>query len=140
MLTASNNSELDENRKQLQANLDHIDEISVKLDLWREEAERDQGRVGKSLAAMSGASTQQNSELITLTQQRLSEAQNTLQSLQRLDSEIHDARLVLAERVRELISAREGVLKSGIETVKTSSAKAWDLIWERFGYKSVQDR
>jgi len=133
MLTASNNSELDKNRKQLQDDLGHIDEISVKLDLWREEAERDQGRVGKSLAAMSGTTALQNSAVITLTQQRLSEAQNTLQSLQRLDSEIHDARLVLAERVRELISAREGVLKSGIESVKTSSAKAWELVWEHLG-------
>lgn len=132
MLTSSNKNELTGFREQIQDHLDHINEISTRLNLWRKEAERDQGRAGKSLVALFGATAPQSGELITLTKQRLSEAQNTLLSLQRLDSEIRDARLV-AGLVQTLISAREGALRSGLETVKTSSAKVWELVWNRMG-------
>lgn len=129
MLTSSDDNEINRLRQQLQNNLDHIDELNIKLNLWRKEAERDQGRAGKSLVALFGTTARQSSGLITLTQQRLSEAQNTLLSLQLLDSEIHDARLV-AHRLQALISAKEGALRSGLETVKTSSVKVWELVWD----------
>lgn len=129
MLTSSDDNEINKLRQQLQNNLDHIDELNIKLNLWRKEAERDQGRAGKSLVALFGTTARQSSGLITLTQQRLSEAQNTLLSLQLLDSEIHDARLV-AHRLQALISAKEGALRSGLETVKTSSVKVWELVWD----------
>ncbi len=114
-------------RKRLQDNLETLAEMSGRIELWREQAERDQGRAGKSLAALFGTSGQQNSKLINLTQQRLADAQDTLLALQRLDGELHDAQL-LAERLRGLIAPQEGALKSGLESVKTSSIKAGDLV------------
>lgn len=132
MLMASDKVEIDRVRNQLQDHLDHLAEISTRQDVWREEAEQDQERAGKSLAALFGTSIRPENKLITLTQQRLSEAQNILQSLQNLDGEMDDAHLV-ANRIRELIGTREGALKSSLETVKISSTKIWESLWERLG-------
>jgi len=119
-------------RKRLQDGLDKIGDFEARLEIWREEAERDQGRAGKSLAALFGATTQQSKELINLTQQRLAEAQNTLLALQRLDGELHDAQL-FADRLQILIADREGGLKSGVETIKTTTNKVGELIWSSLG-------
>lgn len=130
MLSASDQTLLEGLKKHLQESLRHIADIDAKLDSWRQEVERDQWRAGKSLAALFGTTGQQNPELIDLIQQRLTEAQNTLLSLQRLDDEIHDARLI-ADRLRILITERESALQRGLENVKTTTIKAWELLWER---------
>ncbi|PPD39329.1 MAG: hypothetical protein CTY16_19230 [Methylobacter sp.] len=132
ILTASNKLEFDRFRKQLQDNLEHIAGIDTRQTVWREEAEQDQERAGKSLAALLGTQAEQNGKLIDLTQQRLSEAQNILQSLQNLDGEIDDARLV-AGRIREIVAIREGTLKNGLEAVKASSSKIWEALWDQLG-------
>jgi small-conductance mechanosensitive channel len=130
LLTAPDDIELDGFAKRLRDNAERIAEIGARLEVWREEAEREQGRAGASLTALFGSAARQSGELVGLTQRRLDEAQDTLLSLQRLDGEIHDAELI-AERMRASIAAREGALKSGLETVKTSSVKLWALFWER---------
>lgn len=132
MITAPDKIELKGFRKQLQDRLSPIVEISGKIDLWREEAERDQGRAGMSLASLFGAPSQQGRGIFTLNRQRLTEAQNTLLSLQRLEGETQDTRLV-SDRIQDLIANREGALKSGMETVKTTAVKILDMAWKRLG-------
>ncbi len=131
-LTSPGNLHLGDLRARLRENLNHITEMSSRIDIWHEEAQRDQGRTGKSLAALFSAQTQQSGELIKLTQQRLTEVQNTLLSLQGLDSEIQDAGLV-ADRLQSLIINQEGRLKSGFESIKLSTIKVWENLSEHLG-------
>lgn len=132
ILTVPDSAELNQFRTQLQEHLDHIETISSKQKAWRGNAERDQGRAGKSLAALFTAATKQSGEVIKLTQRRLDEVQKLLLALQRLDSEIQDIRLI-ADKIKTLVAVKDGSLRNGLETVKTSSTKAWELVWDRLG-------
>jgi potassium-dependent mechanosensitive channel len=131
-LTAPESVRLSDLREQLRDNTNRIAEVGNRIGIWHEEATRDQGRTGKSLAALFGAAIQQSGELIKLTQQRLTEVQNTLLYLQRLESEIQDARLI-ANHLQTLIIDKEGSFKSGFENVKLSTIKAWEQISEQLG-------
>ena len=130
VLLAQDNTQFVLFRSELQDQLDNISSLRDRLDSWREKAEDDQGRAGKSLADLFAAADTQNRELVILTQQRLTEVQNTLLSLQQLDSEIHDAQQI-ADWVEALVANREGALISGLTNVKSSTVKAWELVWER---------
>ena len=130
VLLAQDDSRFGQFKSELDDQLDKMASLRDRLDSWREKAENDQGRAGKSLADLFVAADKQSSELVVLTQQRLTEVQNTLLSLQRLDSEIHDAQLI-ADWVEALVANREGALISGLTNVKWSTLKAWELLWER---------
>jgi len=130
VLLAQDDSRFGQFKSEFDDQLDNIASLRDRLDSWREKAENDQGRAGKSLADLFVAADKQSSELVLLTQQRLTEVQNTLLSLQRLDSEIHDAELI-ADWVEALVANREGALISRLTNVKWSTLKAWELLWER---------
>ena len=130
VLLAQDDSQFGQFKSELENQLDNIDSLRDRLDSWREKAEDDQGRAGKSLADLFVAADKQSGELVTLTQRRLTEVQNSLLSLQRLDSEIHDAELI-ADWVEALVANREGALISSLTNVKWSTVKAWELLWER---------
>ncbi len=132
LLVAPDNAGLDRLREDFQDSVDNIDMLKDSVAVWREEAERDQERAGKALAALFAATTKQSNEVINRTQQRLTEAQNSLLTLQGLEAELLDAGLI-AGRVKALISDQRGTLKTGLESVKTSSVKVFELVWARLG-------
>lgn len=112
---------------ELKNNLDQISLINNELNVWRAETEREQGRTGVSLAALFIKTSSQTNQIISLTQQRLAEVQDSLLSLQSLDGEIHDARL-LANKSQALIVGNEGALKSGLEGFKFFSTQTWKMM------------
>lgn len=114
-------------RIRLSARSEHIAKIADRIELWRDEAERDQGRAGKALAALFASASHKRGDLMALAQQRLSIAQDTLLSLQRLDGEIHDA-LLLIDTLDDRIAAREGGLRTGMDAVKSSLIRLWVLV------------
>lgn len=116
-------------KTELQEYLDNINKINASLGGRREKAENDQNRAGKTLAALFVSTETQSSEKVILTQKRLTEVQNTLLSLQRLSSEINDAQLI-AGLAEALVAEKQGALITGLSNVKTSTAKAWQLLWE----------
>jgi small-conductance mechanosensitive channel len=124
LLIAKNSNEFQDGGEELRTNLDKIDRINARFELWREETEREQARAEKSLAALFVAASSQPNDVVHLTQQRLTAVQDSLLSLQRLDGEIHDARLI-GDRMQTLVAGQEGVLKSGLVSIKILSAQAW---------------
>jgi len=130
ILLAPDSAEFKQFKAELQDQLDKVSLLRDRLDKWREKAESDQGRAGKSLADLFVAADTQSSELVVLIQQRLTEVQNTLLSLQRLEGEIRDAELI-ADWVEALVADKEGALISGLTNVKSSTVKAGELFWER---------
>ncbi|MGY6276706.1 mechanosensitive ion channel domain-containing protein [Methylomonas sp. MgM2] len=130
VLLAPDAGQLDLFKSELRDQSDNIASLRDRLENWREKAETDQGRAGKSLADLFVAADTQSSELVSLTQQRLAVVQNTLLSLQRLDSEIHDAELI-ADWVKTLVANKEGALISSWSNVKSSTVRILELVWER---------
>lgn len=132
MLRTEDAATLNESQIELQDYLEQIHGIKDKLDIWREKAENDQDRAGKSLASLFVSTEKQSSEMVILTQKRLTEVQNTLLSLQRLASEIDDAELI-ADRADALVVDKQGALITGLVNVKTSTVKVWESLWEHMG-------
>lgn len=129
MLRTDNGDELNKFKTELQAHLDNIKKIDDKLIGWQEKVEYDQDRAGKSLATLFVSTEKQNSDVVILTQKRLTEVQNTLLSLQRLDSEIYDAKLI-ADRADALAADKQGALVTGLANVKISTVKVWEIFWD----------
>ena len=127
LLISKDSAEFQAIGKELQNDAENITLINGRLGVWRDETEREQARAGKSLAALFIASSIQTNDVVKLTQQRLTEVQDSLLSLQRLDSEILDARL-LADRAQVLMTGKEGALKNGLDDIKIFSVQTWKLL------------
>ena len=127
MLRVEDSNSLNRLKTELQDHLDNIKIITDKLDAWQEKAENDQIRAGKSLASLFVSTEKHNSDVIILTQKRLTEVQNTLLSLQRLNGEISDAKFI-ADRADALVADKQGMLITGLSNVKTTTVNLWELI------------
>lgn len=127
MLRAEDSSDLNRLKIELQDHVDNIKMIKAKLAGWQEKAENDQVRAGKSLASLFVSNEKQNSEVIIQTQKRLTEVQNTLLSLQRLNGEISDAKFI-ADRAEALVTDKQGMLMTGLANVKTTAVNFWELL------------
>jgi potassium efflux system protein len=113
---------------ELQDNSDIINQINGKLGAWHTETEREQARAEKSLAALLIANANQSNADVKLTQQYLTEVQNSLLALQRLDSQIQDAKL-LTDKAQLLLTGQQGALKHGLEDIKIFSAQTWKVLF-----------
>lgn len=129
VLTSTDKSELKGLKRQLRFDWDTLSGIINQLETWQDELENEQDLAGKALAALYIDNEKQNPELIQLTQKRLAEVQNSLLSIQKLSSGIEDSRL-LADHIQTLLIDTEGGLAIGFDTVKTSSSKAIQLLWD----------
>ncbi len=129
MLATEDSRQLNHFRSELEKHLDGIGEIGDHLEAWRDKAENDQERAGKFLAASLANAAEPNSAVVKLARERLTEIQNTLLSLQRLDSEVHDAQLI-AELATALSQHKVGALMTGLVNVKSTSAEALQSLWE----------
>ncbi len=127
LLISKNNSETKELSAELQNNNDKITQFNSWLGVWRSETEREQSRAGKSLAALFIANANQSNVVVKLTQQRLTEVQDSLLALQRLDSEIRDASLI-ADKSHALLTSQQGAMKNGLEEIKIFSAQTWKML------------
>ncbi|MDD2740580.1 MAG: mechanosensitive ion channel, partial [Methylomonas lenta] len=127
MLRVEDGNALNALKTELQGYLDNIKNIKDELDAWQEKAENDQIRAGKSLASLFVSTEKQNSDVIILTQKRLTEVQNTLLSLQRLNGEINDAKFI-ADRAESIVADKQGMLITGLTNLNTSAAKVWEWL------------
>jgi potassium-dependent mechanosensitive channel len=127
MLRVEDGNALNGLKTELQGHLDSIKNIKDKLDAWQEKAENDQVRAGKSLASLFVSTEKQNSDVIILTQKRLTEVQNTLLSLQRLNGEINDAKFI-ADRAESIVTDKQGMLITGLTNLNTSASKVWEWL------------
>ena len=122
-----NSNELPGISAELRDDIDNINQINGRLGLWRVDTEREQGRAGKSLAALFIANINHSNTVVKLTQQRLTEVQQSLLALQHLESEIRDAGLI-ADKAQVLLTAQQGELKNGLEDIRIFSAQTWKLL------------
>ncbi|OAI17773.1 hypothetical protein A1359_05685 [Methylomonas lenta] len=127
MLRVEDGNALSGLKAELQGYLDNINNIKDKLDVWQEKAENDQVRAGKSLASLFVSTEKQNSNLVIQTQNRLTEVQNTLLSLQRLNGEINDAKFI-ADRAESLVADKQGMLITGLTNLNTSVSQVWEWL------------
>jgi small-conductance mechanosensitive channel len=79
------------------------------------------------LAALFIANANPSNIVVKLTQQRLSEVENSLIALQRLDSEIQDASLI-ADKAHTLLIGQQSAIKNGLEDIKIFSAQTWKML------------
>ena len=129
MLRSEDGSILSDLKLDLDSQRDIIQDLSSSLSAWQERAESDQERAGKSLATLFVSPEKQDSERVILTQKRLAEAQNSLLSLQRLRSEISDAKMI-ADLAQSLLSDKQGALATGVVNLKVSTVKFWEFLWD----------
>lgn len=127
MLRVEDGNALNALKTELQGYLDNIKNIKDKLDAWQEKAENDQVRAGKSLASLFVSTEKQDSNVIILTQKRLTEVHNTLLSLQRLNGEINDAKFI-ADRAESIVADKQGMLITGLTNLNTSASKVWEWL------------
>ena len=120
---------IDNLREQHQKTLEYLSKMEASHKTWREAAERYQGRAGQSLALLINDTEAPSIQLKTIAQQQVTEAQDMLLSLQKLETELQDIKL-LNEQIGIFLNVKDGTLKKSYEDFKYTFSKAWSLLWE----------